>query len=83
MNEKFCEMHVKSKSKAINYEKTKGEISKMCMINIEDRDGIEHKAYAWGNLCEDIIPGSNVLATEWVSPEIEKKSDRYIIIKKI
>lgn len=83
MNNKFTEMHVKFIGKKINYEKSKGEISKMCIVNAQDQDGVEHKAYAWGNLCDDLRVGNDVLTTEWVSPETEKKSDRYIIVKRI
>ncbi len=83
MNEKFTEMNVKFINKKINYEKSNGEFSKMCMVNAQDRDGVERKAYAWGNLCDNLKVGNDVLTTEWVSPETEIKSDRYIIVKKI
>lgn len=83
MNEQFLKMNIKLIGKKINYEKSKGEISKMCMVNTQDQNGFEFKAYAWGDLCDELKVGNDVLATEWVSPETESKSDRYIIVKKI
>lgn len=82
MNAEFIEMEVKSIGKKIEYNKPGGTNSSICAVRTKDKSGAEHKAYAWGNLCDDLKVGNKVLATKWFSPKTKEKRDRFIIIKK-
>jgi hypothetical protein len=81
MSTNSIEMEIKSVGKKIEYKKPKGVTSSLCAVKTVDDKGNEHKAYAWGQLCDDIKVGSKVLVTKWFSPKKEEKSDSFIILK--
>lgn len=83
MSANLIKMKIKSIGKKIKYIKPGEVTSNMCSVKAKDETGIEHEAYAWGNLCDDLRVGNKVLATRWFSPESEEDIDRFIILKNL
>ncbi|MFA4957212.1 MAG: hypothetical protein WC556_09610 [Candidatus Methanoperedens sp.] len=81
MARKLIQMAVKEVGRKIKYQKTERSITSMCAVKTEDPDGVEHKAYAWGDLCDNLKVGTRVLATKEFTPKTEDENDRFIIIK--
>ncbi|MCX9011861.1 MAG: hypothetical protein OIN66_12150 [Candidatus Methanoperedens sp.] len=78
----LIEMEVKSVGKKIEYIKPDGTTtSRLCAVKAKDKSGNEHKAYAWGNLCDDLKVGTKVLATQRVPPKNERDGGRFVIYK--
>lgn len=76
------EMEIRSIGKKIEYIKPDGTTaSSLCAVKAEDKSGNEHKAYAWGNLCDDLKVGTKVLATQRVPPKSDSDSGRFVIYK--
>ncbi len=76
-------MQVKEIGKKLKYKKSEGITSSVCAVKTEDIDGVEHKAYAWGSLCDNLKVGSKVLTTKEFSPKMKDKNDRFLIIKSL
>ncbi|SNQ62309.1 hypothetical protein [Candidatus Methanoperedens nitratireducens] len=80
MVRKIIRMEVKEVGRKIKYQKSEKAITSMCAVKTEDSDGVEHKAYAWGDLCDNLRVGTTVLATKEFTPKTDDENDRFIII---
>lgn len=81
MSRKVEELKIKSVGQKIKYRKAKERISSMCAVRAEDANGVEHKAFAWGDLCDQLTVGKAVAATRGFSPN--KRDNRFIILKSL
>ncbi|MFZ3058728.1 MAG: hypothetical protein WA102_03220 [Candidatus Methanoperedens sp.] len=81
MSRKVEELKIKSVGQKIKYRKAEKAISSMCAVRAEDANGVEHKAFAWGDLCDKLTVGSAVAATKEFSPN--KRDNRFIILKSL
>jgi hypothetical protein len=86
METKLKQMTIKAVGKKMGFNKPNSlATNSMCSAKAKDQQGVEHKAYAFGNLCDTLEVGSKVLVTKKSNNKILKKEENesFLIIKKI
>ncbi len=86
MDTKLKQMTIKEVGKKMTFKRpNRLATNSLCSVKAKDQKGIEHKAYAFGNLCETLEIGSKVLVAKKSSNKFMKKEEnqRLLILKKI